>query len=192
MNSEYKIVFTEFFRDIIKRLQAEDIENLCRTDKFFKQMCKTERDYIKRELYNRIFYVRIETYPDEIPGDLVHTVVVTKNPPIQLFSDFVETHRFERLDYPDRRISNAYVVFHFTDFGTDVVELFFDKQQAEQFFRDNTSNENTGIYEGDENGTAVYYTLYDDDDNYANSRWALLDVNIDGRGSSLGPGSPFG
>jgi hypothetical protein len=173
------ILFTQLFRDLVKRLDEKDIINLCKTNKRFADMCKIESNFIRRELRRRVFYVQLKSDPDEIENDWVHNVKITKKRPVEMYGDFVETKRFESRDYPID-VSEMYVVFHFTDYNTDELELFVDKKQAEQFFNNGVSKENgQGIYEGDEDETILYYTVYDDDDNYANSRWVIQRVKVE-------------
>lgn len=177
MRSDSDILFTQLFRDLVKRLDEQDIINLCKTNKSFFDMCKIESNFIRRELHRRVFYVQLTSDPDEIENDWVHTIKITKKRPVETYDDFVETRRFISREYPDD-VSEMYVVFHFTDYNTDVLELFVDKGQAEQFFNNGVLKENgRGIYEGDE--TVLYYTIYDDDDAYANSRWAIQRVKVE-------------
>jgi hypothetical protein len=170
------IVFTQLFRDLVRLLDRQDIINLCKVNMYFNRMCKLEKNFIKRELQKRVFYVQLISDPDEIEDDWVHNIKITKTRPVEMYGDFIETKRFERLDWGD--VSEMYVVFHFTDYNTDTFELFSDKNEAEQFFNKGVSDEQgRGIYEGDDNGI-LYYTVYDDDDTYGDSRWVIQRVNV--------------
>lgn len=165
-----KIVFTEMFRDMIKRLPRSDISNLCKLDKYFKTLCQDNRDYITRELSRRQFYVKIDTDFDTEDSEIEHTVTVTKTEPTERFGDFFQTHVFETLDYDHTEV---YVLFHFMDIFADLVELFTDKNDAEREFYNVIGGTSTkGVIKTSD---SLDFTVYGEDIIH---RWRLVRVMV--------------
>lgn len=162
------ILMTQLFRDIVRKLPRHDIVNLCKIDKYFYSMCKKERNFINRELDRRVFYITLETDLDEIPGDWVHEVTISKTKPAEMFGDFFQTKRFEVMDY---NVDKIYILFHFTDDNyADVLELYTDKETAEnEFYKQVDVKYVNELLDG------LDFTISDEND-VVLSRWRLVEI----------------
>lgn len=176
-----RVLLTQMFRDIVRKLPRDDIQNLCTIDRYFGNLCKVERDFIRREIRNRTFYVRVETdmdgtNTDPDGQDITHTVTITKTPPNEMFGDFFSTHPLELIDYDHDQL---YVLFYFVDTGVVLLEVYTDKRVAIRAFNEVIGNTEESdnvdpMYVIDDAGT-LDFTLYDDDIIH---RWRLVRIPL--------------
>jgi hypothetical protein len=177
------------FKELVIHTPKKDLMSLCKTNKEFLNMCHQNKEFIKKELAKRRLYVTIESDPDEIEGDYVFSVSVSKTKPDIMFSDFLETHKFELINY---NVDNIYVVFHFTD-HVEIIKIFTDEKQAKQYF-DKHSDHDIKMFNENENEDPFFQyvasrlstfsengthrvALFDEDDNLTSS-WQLFTVKL--------------
>ena len=171
--------FRVLFRNLIKMLSKEEIDNLCEVDDFFREICKYERAYIDREIASRVvdMYVRIESDLDvENLSEITHNVSISKERPVEMYGDDFQTRVFEILD---SKAKDFYVVFHFTDNVADIIGLYTDKEEAERVYYEEVRERFNRIHR-----SLAEYTYTDDliDVTYSDDslidRWRMVKVSL--------------
>jgi hypothetical protein len=140
-------------------------------------LCKQNKEFIKREIDKRKIYITIETDPDTIEGDFIHSLSVSQRKPKKMFSDFLEVHKFELIRY---NVNKIYVVLNYTDHVRDI-QIFTDRSSAENYFYDksemeinrfrDTDTDNNRLEISDDDHFKV--AVYDQDDTLVSS-WELF------------------